>query len=155
MKNKETWKLIIQTVISILSAIATTLGLNSCLWVMSLNRKCRNPLTTQNSKICGYLSHRRHLRAIIEWCVGWQLTLKTQKPTAMRWVLWFFGHFNAQTPPQNTPFLALFAKNAKTEYANYNNISALHFCILHFRILFPLNAWILEIFYYFLSDANR
>ena len=31
-----------------------------------LNRKCRNPLTTQNSKICGYLSHRRHLRAIIE-----------------------------------------------------------------------------------------
>ena len=41
MKNKETWKLIIQTVISILSAIATTLGLNSCLWaferwVMSL-----------------------------------------------------------------------------------------------------------------------
>ena len=32
MKNKETWKLIIQTVISILSAIATTLGLNSCLW---------------------------------------------------------------------------------------------------------------------------
>ncbi|MBQ5741017.1 MAG: smalltalk protein [Bacteroidaceae bacterium] len=31
MKNKETWKLIIQAVISILSAIATTLGLNSCL----------------------------------------------------------------------------------------------------------------------------
>ena len=31
MKNKETWKIIIQTVISILSAIATTLGLNSCL----------------------------------------------------------------------------------------------------------------------------
>ena len=31
MKNKETWKLIIQTVISILSTIATTLGLNSCL----------------------------------------------------------------------------------------------------------------------------
>ena len=81
MKNKETWKLIIQTVISILSAIATTLGLNSCLWVMSLNRKCRNPLTTQSSKICGHLSHRRHLRANIEWWVSWQLTLKTQKPT--------------------------------------------------------------------------
>ncbi|MBQ5741780.1 MAG: smalltalk protein [Bacteroidaceae bacterium] len=31
MKNKETWKLIIQLVVSILSAIATTLGLNSCL----------------------------------------------------------------------------------------------------------------------------
>ena len=31
MKNKETWKIIIQTVIRILSAIATTLGLNSCL----------------------------------------------------------------------------------------------------------------------------
>ena len=31
MRNKETWKIIIQTVISILSAIATTLGLNSCL----------------------------------------------------------------------------------------------------------------------------
>ena len=31
MKNKETWKLIIQTIISILSAIATTHGLNSCL----------------------------------------------------------------------------------------------------------------------------
>lgn len=31
MKNKETWKMIIQTVISILSAIATTLGLNSCM----------------------------------------------------------------------------------------------------------------------------
>ena len=50
----------------------------------------------------------------------------------MRWVLWFLGHFNAQTPPQNTPFLALFAKNAKAGYANYNNINTLHFCILQF-----------------------
>ncbi len=31
MKSRETWKMIIQTVISILSAIATTLGLNSCI----------------------------------------------------------------------------------------------------------------------------
>ncbi len=31
MKNRETWKMIIQTLISILSAIATTLGLNSCM----------------------------------------------------------------------------------------------------------------------------
>ena len=31
MKSRETWKMIIQTVISILSAIATTLGLNSCM----------------------------------------------------------------------------------------------------------------------------
>lgn len=31
MNNKETWKIIIQTAISILTAIATTLGLNSCL----------------------------------------------------------------------------------------------------------------------------
>ena len=50
----------------------------------------------------------------------------------MRWVSWFFGHFNAKTPPQNAPFLALFAKNAKTEYANYNNINTLHFCSLQF-----------------------
>ena len=50
----------------------------------------------------------------------------------MRWVSWFLGHFNAQTPPQNTPFLALLQRNAKAEYANYNNISTLHFCILQF-----------------------
>ena len=53
----------------------------------------------------------------------------------MRWVLWFLGHFNAKTPPQNAPFFALFAKNAKVEYANYNNINALHFCILQFTFL--------------------
>ena len=151
MKNKETWKLIIQTVISILSAIATTLGLNSCLWVMSLNRKCRNPLTTQNSKICGHLSHRRHLRAIIEWWVNWQLTPKNTKTHRNEVGFVFLGHFNAQTPPQNTPFLALFAKNAKTKSTNYNNINTLHFA---FCILFPLNAWIMEIFYYFLSDTK-
>ena len=51
----------------------------------------------------------------------------------MRWVSWFLGHFNAQTPPQNTPFLALLQRNAKAEYANYNNINALHFCILQFE----------------------
>jgi hypothetical protein len=34
--------------------------------------------------------------------------------------------------PQNTPFLAFFAKNAKAKYANYNNINTLHFCILQF-----------------------
>lgn len=63
----------------------------------------------------------------------------TQKPTAMRWVLWFFGHFNAQTPPQNAPFLALLQRNAKAEYANYNNINTLHFCILQFTfVLHPL-----------------
>ena len=28
----------------------------------------------------------------------------------MRWVSWFLGHFNAQTPPQNAPFLALLQK---------------------------------------------
>ena len=37
-----------------------------------------------------------------------------------------------QNNPSKRPFLALFAKNAKAEYANYNNISTLHFCILHF-----------------------
>ena len=31
MFNRETWKLIIQVVISILTAIATTLGVTSCL----------------------------------------------------------------------------------------------------------------------------
>ncbi|MBM6992914.1 MAG: smalltalk protein [Prevotella sp.] len=31
MKNKETWKLIIQMVISVLTAVATTLGVTSCL----------------------------------------------------------------------------------------------------------------------------
>ena len=31
MKNKETWKFIIQTVIAILTAIATTLGVTSCM----------------------------------------------------------------------------------------------------------------------------
>jgi hypothetical protein len=50
----------------------------------------------------------------------------------MRWVLWFFGHFNAKTPTQNAPFLALFAKNAKTKSTNYININTLHFCILQF-----------------------
>ena len=50
----------------------------------------------------------------------------------MRWVLWFLGHFNAKTPPQNTPFLALLQRNAKAQPTNYNNINALRFCILHF-----------------------
>ena len=31
-------------------------------------------------------------------------------------------------------FLCKRAKNAKAEYANYNNINALHFCILHFAM---------------------
>ncbi len=31
MKNKEIWKVLLQTVISILSAIATTLGVSSCM----------------------------------------------------------------------------------------------------------------------------
>lgn len=30
MKNKETWKIIIQMIISVLTAIATTLGLSAC-----------------------------------------------------------------------------------------------------------------------------
>ena len=46
----------------------------------------------------------------------------------------FYGHFNAQTPPQNTPFLALLQRNAKAEYANYSNINTLHFCILQFTL---------------------
>ena len=33
----------------------------------------------KNSKICGHLSHRRYLRAIIEWWVSWQLTPKNTK----------------------------------------------------------------------------
>ena len=135
MKNKETWKLIIQTVISILSAIATTLGLNSCLWAVSLNRKCRNPLTTQNSKICGYLSHRRHLRA--NYWVMCRLTAnaKNTKTHPNRWVLSVLCAFQCENTPSKHPFFALFAKNAKTEYANYNNINALHFCILQFTFL--------------------
>ena len=146
MKNKESWKLIIQTVISILSAIATTLGLNSCLWamsneqwVMSLDRKCRNHLTThyslpttQNSKICGHLSHRCHLRAIIEWCVGWQLTLKITKTHRNEVGFVVLCAFQCENTPSKRPIFSPFAKNAKTEYANYNNISALHFCFLHF-----------------------
>ena len=31
MKNKETWKTIIQVIVSILTAIATTLGVTSCM----------------------------------------------------------------------------------------------------------------------------
>jgi hypothetical protein len=31
MKNKETWKMVIQLVVSILTAIATTLGVTSCM----------------------------------------------------------------------------------------------------------------------------
>jgi hypothetical protein len=50
----------------------------------------------------------------------------------MRWVSWFLGHFNAQTPPQNAPFLALLQRNAKAGCANYNNINTLHFCIFAF-----------------------
>ena len=52
----------------------------------------------------------------------------------MRWVSWFLGHFNAKTPPQNAPFLALLQRNAKAGCANYNNINTLHFCILHFEM---------------------
>ena len=62
----------------------------------------------------------------------------------MRWVLCILGRERVaemlKTPskphrklPQNTPFLALLQRNAKAEYANYNNINALHFCILHFE----------------------
>ena len=57
---------------------------------------------------------------------------KTTKPTQIGGFCLFYAHINAQTPPQNAPFLALFAKNAKTEHANYNNINTLHFCILQF-----------------------
>ena len=32
------------------------------------------------------------------------------------------------------PILALLQRNAKAEYANYNNINALHFCNLQFAI---------------------
>ncbi|MBR3434100.1 MAG: smalltalk protein [Bacteroidaceae bacterium] len=31
MKNKETWKFIVQTILAILSAIATSLGVTSCI----------------------------------------------------------------------------------------------------------------------------
>jgi hypothetical protein len=31
MKNKETWKMVIQLFVSILTAIATTLGVTSCM----------------------------------------------------------------------------------------------------------------------------
>lgn len=31
MKHKETWKMIIQLVVSILTAVATTLGVTSCM----------------------------------------------------------------------------------------------------------------------------
>lgn len=31
MKNKETWKMIIQMIISVLTAVATTLGMTSCI----------------------------------------------------------------------------------------------------------------------------
>lgn len=31
MKHKETWKLILQMIISVLSAVATTLGVTSCM----------------------------------------------------------------------------------------------------------------------------
>ncbi len=31
MKNKETWKYIIQTIVAILTAILTTLGVTSCM----------------------------------------------------------------------------------------------------------------------------
>ena len=33
MKNKETWKFIIQTIVAILTAILTTLGVTSCMGV--------------------------------------------------------------------------------------------------------------------------
>ena len=97
----------------------------------------RSPLTTQNSNILrSSVAHRRHLRAIIEWCVGWQLTPKNrQNPPQWGGFCLFYRHFNAQTPPRNTPFLALLQRNAKAEYANYNNINALHFCILQFTFL--------------------
>jgi hypothetical protein len=52
----------------------------------------------------------------------------------MRWVSWFYGHFNAQTPHQNAPFLTLLQRNAKVQPANYNNINTLHFCILQFTL---------------------
>ena len=63
--------------------------------------------------------------------------------------------FLTKTTHQNTAFSPLFCKKRKDGFRNKLNISALHFCIFAFCILFPLNAWILEIFYYFLSDTNR
>ena len=44
----------------------------------------------------------------------------------------FYGHFNAKTPPQNAPFLALFRKKCKYRFRNKLNINTLHFCILQF-----------------------
>ena len=45
-----------------------------------------------------------------------------------------------RNPPLKTPhFLDLLQRNAKAEYANYNNINSLHFCILQFTfVLHPL-----------------
>ena len=37
-----------------------------------------------------------------------------------------------KTTPQNTAFSPLFAKKRKDRFCNKLNISALHFCILHF-----------------------
>ena len=36
MKNKDTWKFIIQTIVAILTAILTTLGVTSCMGDWSL-----------------------------------------------------------------------------------------------------------------------
>ena len=52
----------------------------------------------------------------------------------MRWVLSVLCAFQCENTPSKRPILALFAKNAKTEYANYNNINTLHFCILQFNL---------------------
>ena len=50
----------------------------------------------------------------------------------MRWVLSVLCAFQCENTPSKHPILALLQRNAKVEYANYNNINTLHFCILQF-----------------------
>ena len=57
----------------------------------------------------------------------------------MRWVLSVLWGFQCENTPSKRPIFSPFAKNAKKEYANYNNINTLHFCILQFTfVLHPL-----------------
>ena len=72
---------------------------------------------------------------------------KTTKTHPIGGFCLFYAHFNAKTPPQNAPFLALLQRNAKTKTTNYNNINTLNFCILQFTfVLHPL-VFLLLFFY--------
>lgn len=50
--KRETWKMVIQLVVSILTAIATTLGVTSCMYNTLLHEIFRIPVRKTGSFLC-------------------------------------------------------------------------------------------------------